>query len=138
MLKKVIKISLIRRKCKGRLCSKFAFFDHSIQSLDLEASRRQINSTINYQCKFCVIKSFKSKFGSFLCLKMLKYFLLLTALVLVASSGKFKIEQINSKFLGIKSMIYCHARPRAKFQSQKHKKAQAKIFDQKGSKKAEI
>jgi hypothetical protein len=59
--------------------------------------------------------------------------------VLVASSGKYKIEQINSnEDLGIKSMIYCHVSPRAKFQSQKHKKAQAKIFDQKGSKKAEI
>jgi hypothetical protein len=60
---------------------------------------------------------------------MLKYFLLLTALVLVASSGRYKIEQINAKEdLGIKSMIYCHASPRAKFQSQKHKKALIKLL----------
>jgi hypothetical protein len=53
---------------------------------------------------------------------MLKYFMLLTTLVLAASSGKFKIEQVNSKKdLGIKSMIYCHASPSAKFQSQKQK-----------------
>ncbi len=81
----------------GRLCSKFAYFCSFHSIAGLEASRRKINSTINYQCKFCVIKFFKSKFGNFLCLKMLKYFLLLTTLVLVASSGKFKIEQINSK-----------------------------------------